>query len=429
MTLHLVLAGESSGEKAAATPLIPKDIGRLSNEFLLKVSVEPSSCRVYGDHEYNQVGLTSSGSSGEETWVLGVNQVDPEAVVAGRWYFLSSLGLKGGWAGEMPLLNRLQSLGCTLIDMELVLDAEKKERVSWAHFSGITAMAESLYVLGTKLRLSGIDNILSQLKAPSLYLSSVELLNHLEMVGDRLSEDGLPEQAYPVIVSILGGGRFDDGINEVLRRFPLKTFSSYIVDENIETFSGDPFSLYKVGFMEADLFTSSESMFDMTHFLANPGLYQGNSGRFLPFSTVVINSAFWTLKHPKLLTREYLKTESYLHSNPMPKVVADLIGRRGGPLEIFDETDICLGCYQTYHGRQDRFIEGINASGSTLLSCQNGRDLFPKEASADYSTRFSGILADLISARSQKGGRDEWIPVWLRKAMVVDNGVLFPDRY
>ncbi len=429
MAFKILLSGETLGEKDCCVPLTPADMRRLSKRFSITCSVEPSSHRVFSNEAYGQEGAALTQGLETADWVLGFNTINPGCLKTGSWVFLSSIGLKNGWADEAALLDRLQELGCTLIDLERISAADRGRDVGWARFSGIVGMSECLYLLGEKLQRGGVDNPLSRLKPPSAYTSMAELMAHLDLLGDWISEDGLTEQAFPLLISILGGGRsYESGIDAVLEKFPLKIFSPHIVDENIETFSGDSFSLYKIVFKEDDLFVSSDAGFDKLDFLSNPQRYSSRAKWFLPFSTVLINTAFWSAEHAKLLTRDYLKAESVLHSNPLPRVAADLAGRKGGPMEIIEQADFAFGRVQTYVGRRDRFVEGIDASGTTILACHEPWAVFAQEASVDFSARFSVLLAELAAAKDLAGGSEAWIPDWLRSAMIVDHGQLYPER-
>ncbi len=407
MDFNILLARAPDGNQRPCTPLTPADCMRLQKGNSVKIVRQPSAGCTFDDASYLAAGISVADDAGPSPWVLGLDGIDPDTIAPGSWVFLSSLGLFKGWSGQSRLLERLQTLGCTLIDVELI---PKPACPSWARFTGLVAMADCLHVLGVKLTQGGIDSPLDELMPPGAYGSAAELLDHLERIGDRVSEEGLPEQAYPLMVSVLGSGKFADGIDRVLERFPLKTFSPHIVLENVETFAGDCFSLYQVLFSESDLSTADP---DCNRF--EP---------YLPMSTIVINTLNAVNGRARLLTREYLRANSYLSGNPFPRVVADLTGLSQGPLDIADCQFASQTGYLTYIGKHDRFVDGIQATGTSSLACRRLYEVFPGEASTEYSSRMAVMLEELFRLRQGTAAREAWLPDWLRPAMIVDSGRL-----
>jgi hypothetical protein len=324
------------------------------------------------------------------------------------------------------MLQRMKELGCTLVDVERLRDGTGHFRASWGRYTGILGMAEGLAVLGQKLALSGADTPLADLKKPGEYATPKALLAHLDEVGEAVSEEGLPEQAYPLMAALIGTNRFEAGIDEVLERFPLKTFSVHVVDENTETFSGDQYSLYKVVFHEADLFEIPGEGFNPLRFRRNPGDFQSRFNRYLPSFQMVINGAVWGPGAPAILTRDYLQQAAYLQSNPLPKVAVDLSGSAKGPLEIMDGLDLEKQRIQTYTGRTNSWLEGVSPSGTTVVGYVPHREVFPAEASEDFSTRFAAVLDELFRLGAGQDASESWIPDWLRDAMVLDRGQVPP---
>lgn len=402
MIINLVLTADDSAEAGWLTPLTPGDLGTLANHFPLKIRVETSPNRCFADDEYAVFASQQGRDSAGENWVLGIHSVQPEKITADSWYFLSSPNGPGGPDDATPMLERMMRLGCTLIDLDKLDSRKSDSAFSWAHMIGMLGAAQSLYILGQKMKLGGLHSALAELKPVFAYGSLGGMLGHLDAIGNRISEDGLPDQICPLVISILAGGAFQSGIDAVLEQFPLKTFSAHVVDENLETFSGDVFSLYRVLFREDEVST-----------------LQGE--RFLPFSPVVISS-YRQAGHAGLLNREYLKTRSFINSNPYPRVAADLSGRRGSPLSLLDEAGNPFGRMRTYLGPKDVFVDGVDASGTTVFSLSRIPREFARTASELYSSRLSALLAELLEAKLAGGADNTWVPQNLRQAMVLDRG-------
>lgn len=423
MNLRLVLAGDASGARGSCTPLTPFGFERLKNKFSVEALVEEQRSRIYRDEAYLASGIRSIQKHRDGDWVFAVQPPSPSAVEPHCWYFVSSLGQTAGWSETDPLIARMKTLGCTLIDVERLRDAQGKYKASWGRFPGMLGMADVLRTLGEKLAQSGAESPLGELRFTHEYASPSALLQHLDEVGERISEEGLPEQAYPLMIALIGGGPFESGVDEVLERFPLKSFSVHVVDENTESFSADQYSLYKVVFQEADVFGISGKAFDARAFKKEPELFKSLFDRYLPIFQVVINGSDWRPQMPTLLTREYLRQAAYLHSNPLPKVTADLTGRAPGPLEIVEDSSLEVGSIHTYLPRKDEWFEGVAASGTTVMGCRGYQEVFAEEASTDFSQRMTGVLEELLTLREGKETTGHWVPDWLHQAMVLHDGV------
>lgn len=404
-TVDIVLTSEPTAANHSMVPLTPRDAGELQRKYPVRIVVEPSSHRLFTDEEYRREGVTVGESWESSSWVIGTEAIAAHRIEPGGWYFLSSqfpFDRRGNRYGK---LERFRDQGVTLFDIERLFEKTSDECPSMARFTGMAVMADTLYVLGRKWWLGGIDNPLAELKPPSAYDSPAQLLEHLDRVGERISEEGLPEQVYPLMITILGGGAYMAGIDEALSRFPLKTFSPYVVDENVETFSGDMYSLYKIVLSEEELVEPAESP-------------------FLSMSAILINTLAGS---PRILTREYLKTRSYLNPNPFPRVVADLSGCEAAMVELFDHVPVSDESYCSYLGRKDSFGSGIDASGTTLLQRTSLKESYVRELSVEYSLRLTRLLMKLMDIRVQSGNQEGWAPSWLYRAMVLDQGRPVPD--
>ncbi len=67
--------------------------------------------------------------------ILGIKEIPPERLLPGKTYLYFSHTAKGQ-AHNMPALRRLQQLGCTLLDFELVLDERGRRLIFFGKHAG-----------------------------------------------------------------------------------------------------------------------------------------------------------------------------------------------------------------------------------------------------------------------------------------------------
>lgn len=406
----IVLLSESSDKGNTLVPLIPRHAREIQRSFPVRVVVKPSSRRLYSDEQYHREGVAVSDRWTSPSWMIVDDPADSGEISAGNCYFVTSPDSLDAWNHRADYGRRMQDLGCSLIDVEGLIGDAGDLSPSRRRPAGMVGMADSLYVLGQKWKMGGIDSPLGELKSPLEYGSSAEMMKQLDLAGERISEDGLPEQACPLIITVLGGEGFMEGIDAVLGQFPHKTFPAKVVEENIESFSGDRYSLYKVVVSEDALRGSADYP-------------------TLSLSAIWVSASNAAFGRRRLMTREQSRTESYLNPNPYPRVVGDLRGGGDGLIELLDHIPSGKGYYHTYLGREDCFVEGVAGSGTTLVNGTRWNDSFAAEMSEEYSRRFSRLLMKLIRARIEGQDRSGWAPDWLRRASRMDRGswALEPD--
>jgi alanine dehydrogenase len=125
------------------TPVNPDLARHLVEDERIRVLVQPSARRVFSDREFVRAGAEITTDLSDANVILGVKEIPPDALVAGKTYMFFSHVIKGQ-PYNMPMLRRLIDLGCTLIDYETVADDTGRRLVFFGRFAGLAGMIDTL---------------------------------------------------------------------------------------------------------------------------------------------------------------------------------------------------------------------------------------------------------------------------------------------
>jgi saccharopine dehydrogenase (NAD+, L-lysine-forming) len=131
-------------------PLNPDHVRKLVAQGI-EVLVQPSPIRTFPDQAYRQAGATISEDLSSCPMVFAIKEIPPHQFVAGHAYMYFAHVIKGQ-AHNMPMLQRLLDLRCTLIDYEKVTDEAGKRLIFFGRHAGLAGMIDSLWALGRRLK-------------------------------------------------------------------------------------------------------------------------------------------------------------------------------------------------------------------------------------------------------------------------------------
>ena len=107
--------------------------------------------------------------------VLAIKEIPKEVFLPGQAYVFFAHVIKGQ-PYNMPMLQRLLDLGCTLIDYEKITDDAGRRLIFFGWHAGVAGMLETLRALGQRLAWQGIANPLAALRQPHEYRDLDEAL-------------------------------------------------------------------------------------------------------------------------------------------------------------------------------------------------------------------------------------------------------------
>lgn len=411
----------------ARVPLVPADVATLVAAEAASFTLQPSSLRVFGDDEYRRAGARIDEDLSSCDVILAVKEIPAELFAADTTYAFFSHTIKGQPA-NMPMLRRLMTLSCQLLDYERITDDHGRRLIFFGRFAGFAGALDSLWALGRRLAWEGLTpNPFAALRQTYEYGTLPTALAAVREVGARIAADGLPPELCPFVIGISGYGNVSRGAQEVVDA--LRAVS--VAPGDLERlFAGptDRHTVSKVVFAEQDTVVGREGgPFSLDEYVRQPELYEGVFERWLPRLAVLINCVFWDTPYPRLVTKAAAQRLFGAAAPPLLRVIGDVSCDIGGSIEMtVKETHIDNPVY-VYDPATDDVTDGVAGYGPVILAVAN----LPCELSREASEAFSAALTPFVPALA---GNDFSLPYArlelpeeLRRALILHHGELTPD--
>jgi alpha-aminoadipic semialdehyde synthase len=413
-------------------PLVPEDVKELKEKFGIKTIIQPSDLRIFPDQAYKDAGAEINEDLSKASVILAVKEIPEKLFEKDKTYVFFSHTIKGQ-AYNMPMLKRMIDLNCNLIDYEKIVNEKNQRLIFFGRYAGVAGMIETFHAYGQKMKLRGFDNPFTKIKQAYEYKSLDDAEKEIEAIGKEMDESGFPVEMAPLVVGFTGYGNVSRGAQEIFDLLPHKVISGHILNEMYENFSGDYLNLYKIVFAEEDMFLlkePKEERFDLQDYYNHPEKYRSRFENFLPYLSIMVNCIYWTEDYPRLVTREYIKNESIIRSNPTLKVVGDISCDIDGSVEITHKATYPDHATFTYFGNEDRFEDGTHMTGVTVMAVDNLPCEFSAEASTDFSIVLKKFIDDLVSTNFKQDTKGLKLPSPMQKALVLHRGEFTEDyRY
>jgi alpha-aminoadipic semialdehyde synthase len=403
-------------------PLVPADVADLGQRHGVKVTLQPSSRRVFSDEEYLSAGAAVVEGLEACPIILGVKEIPPERLSSCKTYLFFSHTIKGQ-AHNMPLLRRLLELGCTLIDYEKIVDETGRRLVFFGRHAGLAGMIDTLWALGQRLSLEGLQTPFARLMPAHRYGSLDEAKLEIARVGEDLRRAGLPAALRPLTFGVTGYGNVSLGAQEIL---DLLQPCSVEPAELSHLPHADP-AIYKAVFREEHLAEPAPGRpFDLQDYYQRPEEYRPVFARYLAHLSVIVNCIYWEARYPRLVTIDALRQ---LYAGPLPRlrVIGDISCDVDGSIEAtVRATDPDHPVY-VYDLESGQARDGFEGAGPVILAVENLPAELPREASLDFSTALRSFIFRLAAADFTAPLDQAGLPDPLRRAVIAYRGELTPS--
>lgn len=421
---------EDKNQWERRVPLTPADVKELKEKFGIKTVIQPSKIRIFKDEEYENVGAEVNEDLGGAEVVLAVKEIPLHLFQEGKTYMFFSHTIKGQH-GNMPMLKRMMELKCNLIDYERVVNERNQRLIFFGRYAGLAGMIETLHAFGQKLKLQGYSTPLERIKQAYRYASIEEAKIDLQEIGEEINEKGFPPELSPIVVGFSGYGHVSIGAQEMFHCLPYKTISAPILTEMYENFTADNYNFYKVVFYEEDMVRpkNSSDRFELQDYFKHPEKYESQFENYLPYLSVLVNGIYWAEKYPRFVTKEYLKNQTILSSNLNLKVIGDISCDIDGSIEITKNATKPDSPTYTYYAAEDRYDEGVQRTGVTVMAVDNLPCEFPRESSEAFSAVLKNFVPGLTAENYACDFKEISLPDPLRRALVLHKGDLTPDYF
>jgi saccharopine dehydrogenase (NAD+, L-lysine-forming) len=407
-------------------PLVPDHVRELVANQGIEVLVQPSSRRAFSDQDYVEAGARLNDTLEGCGVILGVKEVPVDELLPGRTYVYFPHVTKGQ-AYNMPMLQRLLDLRCTLLDYELVVDGRGRRLLYFGLHAGYVGMIDALWALGQRLAVEGYYTPLEHIRPALQYADLEEALHHVARIGEHVRHVGLPPGLRPIVVAFTGSGNVSQGAQDVYRRLPVHEIEPSDLLALNEDRDRPRNALFKTVLTRADRYRPiGGGGFDQTGFAQHPERYESALGPLLPHITVLLHGAFWEPGQPVLVTRDHLlalqRDDTPAKLRVIGDVTCDIDGSIAATVRPTDSGDPVY----VYDARSGATTGGVEGEGVVVLAVDNLPCELPFDASeffGDSLVRFVGPLArcDWRAPVAQLN-----LPPELARAVVVHQGELAP---
>jgi len=431
MSTRIGIRREDKSVWERRVPIVPEHVRRLRDEYSIEVWVQPSEIRVFREAEFAQAGARIEEDLSPCPITFAVKEIPAHLLDPGHVYVFFAHVIKGQ-SYNMPMLKKMLELGCTLIDYEKVTDEHGRRLIFFGRHAGLAGMIDTLWALGQRLEWQGVPNPFSDLRQTHQYSSLAEAQAAVSAVGERIAQEGLPEQIAPFICGFAGYGNVFRGANEIIELLPVQEIKPHEVGAVARSADRARNAVYKVVFKEEHTVEpiSPEHEFELQDYYDHPEKYRGTFDAYLPHLTVLVNCTYWEAKYPRLVTKADLRRLYGGEEPPRLQVIGDIScdieGAIEGTVKCTEPGDPVF----VYDPFEDRAIDGVEGRGPVILAV----DILPSELPRDASEYFSGVLMRYIPAIAQADYSVPFeelsLPPEIKRAVIVYRGELTPDyRY
>jgi alpha-aminoadipic semialdehyde synthase len=408
-------------------PLVPSHLKHLIKKDGLEVFVETSAKRVFSDEEFEAVGATVTDDLSQCPVIFGVKEIPIPRLEEGKTYMFFSHVIKGQ-PHNMPMLQKLIDLNCTLIDYERVVDELGKRLIFFGRYAGLAGMINSLWSLGQRLEESAVITPFLDIAQTHNYHSLNEVRKVVSKVGQKIIEKGLPPELKPLVIGFTGYGNVSQGAQEIASLLPIKEI---LPDElfNLHTHTHLPDNIvYKVVFKEEHLVEpiNPDEKFDLHDYYTHPEKYKSAFEKYLPYLTVLVNCIYWDPKYPRLLTKDYTE-QMFKAGTPKLTVVGDITCDPDGSVEITHRGTEIENPVFVYNPFTRQPSDGFKGEGLLVMAV----DILPSELPRDASQFFSEVLWRYVTPIAKADFSQPFdkvkLPNPIKKAVILHRGEFTPE--
>jgi saccharopine dehydrogenase (NAD+, L-lysine-forming) len=410
------------------TPLIPTHIRELLQNHPLEVYIQPSSIRIFGDDIYRKEGAVVEGDLSSCSIIFAVKEIPIDLIEKGKVYIFFSHTTKGQ-PHNMPMLQKMIELGCTLIDYEKIVNDKGERLLFFGYQAGQAGMIDTLWALGQRLNHEGIKNPFSVIKNAYQYGSLIEAKESIENVGWQIKENGIDLSLVPLVCGFAGYGHVSRGAQDIFQLLPFED----IAPEGLTSlFANKNYSanrLYKVVFMEKHMVKplSADQKFDLQDYYDNPQKYGPIFESYLPHLTILVNCIYWTPKYPKFVTKKHLRKLFSEGEIPRLRVIGDISCDIEGSVECTLCATIPDNPVFVYDPIEETARDGVEGRGPVIMAVDNLPAEIPLESSVFFSNALKPFVPDIAKADFSGEFSDCDLPEAVRKAVILFRGKFTPD--
>jgi saccharopine dehydrogenase (NAD+, L-lysine forming) len=310
LTIGLIKEGKQPEDnRVALTPAQCKWIKQ--NKKDIRVIVQASATRCYGDAEYIKAGVEVLPTVEEADVLFGIKEVPVKDLIANKKYLFFS-HTKKKQPHNQKLLQAVLAKNITLIDYESLTHDDGTRIIGFGFFAGIVGAHNGMMAYGNR---TGLFNLVSVYKMKSF----TELIH--TYFGLKLP---------PIKVAVTGSGRVAHGILEIMNLLEIHEVEP---DEFVEKTFSYPVYVHLKG---KDLYRHKETgKYNRDDFHENPEHYNCNFIELCPHADILMNGVYWDKNVPRLFEKTDVQNADFKITS-----IADITDDENGsvPINLGDQT-------------------------------------------------------------------------------------------
>lgn len=405
-------------------PLIPLHVQKLV-ESGVEVQIVPSKKRIFKDEEYVVAGAQLKKDL-DASVILGVKEMPLNYFKKYNTYLFFSHTVKGQ-SYNMPLLKNMIESKINLIDYERITNDQGKRLIFFGRFAGLAGMINSLWSLGQRLKIKGIETPFLNLQQAHHYNSLEEAKSVVSAVGWEITEKGFPNSLKPLVIGITGYGNVSKGAQEILGLLPTIEITPAELNQLQKQKRLSSKAIYKVVFKEKDLARPKieGEDFDLQEYYQHPEEFKGVFEKYLPHLTVLMNCIYWDKRYPRIVTKAFLEKE-WKQDNFQLEVIGDISCDLDGSVEITHKETTIEDPVFVYNPLTRQPVMGFQGEGILIMAVDILPSELPRESSVAFSNVLVRLLPLLVTADMDVPFEDLQITAPLKKALILHQGALTP---
>jgi alanine dehydrogenase len=277
LLIGLLREGRTPPDRRVA--LTPKKCVEMQDAYpgRIQVRVQPSPDRAFSDQEYRDLGIEVSDDMAACDVLLGVKEVAVQDLIPHKTYLFFSHTIKQQ-PRNRDLLRAVLDKDITLIDYELLTNAQGERVVAFGYWAGVVGAYNGLLTYGRKHGLYTLR--------PAWQCVDLE-----DMEEEFFKVRRLP----PIKIAVTGSGRVAQGAVEVLGRMGIRRVSVY--DYLYLDFKEPVYAQLR----SSDYNRRADGrVWDTPNFHQEPRAYESTFGKYLPVTDLLIACAYWDPAAPRL---------------------------------------------------------------------------------------------------------------------------------
>lgn len=414
------------------TPLTPKAVKQLKEEYDIQTILQPHEKRAFSDEEYKEVGAMINEDLSDCSVVFGIKEMDLDIFLPDKAFMCFHHVIKGQ-ESNMPMLEHIMKTGSTMLDYEKVTDDKNRRLIFFGRHAGYAGMIDTLHGFGLRLKeMEGLDSPFLKIKQSCNYFDLKEAKEEITKVAEIIKKDGLPDKLFPLVFGFLGYGNVSQGAQMILDILPVKEIAPEDLAELVACPDIDECktTIYKVVFKEEHMVKPKDesAKFILQDYYDHPEKYEGVfAEQYLEHITVIVNGAYWSDKYPKSITKEDIKELFSGEKVPRLRFIGDISCDVEGGVEATIRISYIERPFFCYDPEEDTATNGVKGSGPAILAIDHLPTEIPRDASEYFSNTLLPFVPNMAKANYDGTLAEAGLAEEIKRSVILWKGKFTPN--